>query len=112
MPKGGKREGAGRPSGCKNRYRQELDRILKERGELTPLEVLQAVQKDPDVAVETVIRAAQAAAPYVHRRKPQAMEITGKFEFLSPEERELRRSLLLEEIRSDMAKRSAVGNSN
>jgi hypothetical protein len=42
---------------------------------------------------------AAAAAPYVHRRKPIALEVGGRFEFLSAEEIKARRQLLLEEIR-------------
>jgi len=107
--RGGARANAGREAGGKNRYNRELERILKERGEVTPLEVFQAVMADRNVSVELRVKAALGAAPYVHRRKPQAMEIAGKFEFLSPEEREMRRSLLLEEIRARMAKAAAPG---
>lgn len=103
-----KRSNAGRPKGSKSRFNKELESKLKANGELTPLDVMLAVAADPEVDVQTRVRAAQGAAPYVHRRKPQAMEITGKFEFLSPEEREMRRQLLLEEIRARAARASGT----
>lgn len=108
MPRGGPRPGFRKPKGAKSKFHKELARILKDRGELTPLEVLQAVQKDPSVSIETVVRAAAAAAPYVHKRKPQAMEIAGRFEFLSVDERELRRRLLVDELRARTAQRSLI----
>lgn len=112
MPAGGKRPNSGRRKGCKDRYQKDLDKIIKERGEMTPLDLFQAVQKDSSVPIETRLKAAAYAAPYVHKRKPQAMEITGRFEFLSPDERQLRRGLLVEEMRLRQAKQSAVPEAN
>jgi hypothetical protein len=65
--------------------------------------VLLAMMHDPKLDASIRVRAAAAAAPYVHRRKPQALEVSGKFEFLSEDERELRRRLLLDEIRARAA---------
>lgn len=107
---GGARANSGAKKGSKHRFQRELDAKLKEQGRVDPLDVLLAIAQDATQEAGLRIKAAQAAAPYVHRRKPQAMEITGKFEFLSPEERELRRQLLLEEIRTRAAGRMAGVN--
>lgn len=112
MPRGGARPNAGAKKGSKHRYQRELDIKLKENGRLDPLDVMLAMAADTELAPEIRIRAATGAAPYVHRRKPQAMEITGKFEFLSPEEREMRRSVILEEIRMRRAKEAGGANTN
>lgn len=101
--RGGARPNSGKKQGSKHRFQRELDAKLKADGELTPLDVMLAMMQDKELPPEIRIRAAQGAAPFVHRRKPQALEITGKFEFLSPEEREMRRGLLLDEIRQRMA---------
>lgn len=100
-------EGRGR-----ERFRKELKARLEANGELTPLDVMLAIMRDPELDVMIRLRAATAAAPYVHRRKPQAFEVSGKFEFLSPEEREMRRELLLDEIRQRMASNAAVPGVN
>ncbi len=101
---------AGRPKGRKSKFQRELNAKLRANGELTPLDVMLAMMVDETLDPAIRIRAAQGASPFVHRRKPQALEITGKFEFLSPEERELRRNLLLEEIRQRAAARSSIGS--
>ena len=105
----GTRPNAGRKAGSKTRYNRELAARLKASGELTPLDVMLAIARDADQPPEIRIRAAVGAAPYVHRRKPQAMEITGRFEHLSPAEIELRRQLLLEEIRARVSRAASPG---
>ena len=98
--RGGSRANSGRKTGSRTRYNRELAARLKANGELTPLDVMLAIMRDPDQPPQIRIRAAQGAAPFVHRRKPQAFEVSGKFEFLDAAEREARRQLLLEEIRA------------
>ena len=80
--------------------------------ELTPLDVLLCMMNDDDLDPDVRIRAAIGAAPYVRRRKPQSLEVAGKFEFLSPEEREQRRQLLLDEIRSKMVRDAGEATNN
>jgi hypothetical protein len=85
---------------------------MEANAELTPLDCMIQIFRDAAVPTEVRVRAAVGAAPYVHRRKPVALEVTGKFEFLSPEERERRRILLLEEIRLRRAQESGQPNPN
>lgn len=108
MPSGGARPNSGPRKGSKQRYTKELAQKMEQEGALTPMDLFNLVVNDPNVSIEARLLAARGAAPYVHRRKPQAMEITGKFEFLSPDEREMRRNLLLEEIRVRQARAGAV----
>lgn len=112
MPRGGPRINSGRPPGLKNRYSKELAERMHQTGYTEPLDILLMIANDETLDADVRARAAKDAAVYVHRRKPVAMEITGKFEHLSPEEREMRRQLLLEEIRGDMARRSAEPGEN
>lgn len=92
--------GNGRPKGARNRYSKALAARMKASGMTEPLDVLLMMANDPDLPIELRLKAAAAACPYVHKRKPIALEVTGKFEFLSPEEREMRRKLLMEEIKA------------
>lgn len=107
MPKGGKRPGAGKKLGSKNRYSKALAERMHKTGFTEPLDVLLMMANDPTLAPELRIKAAQNASPYVHKRKPQALEMVGKFEFMSPEEREMRRKLLIDEMRARSARQSA-----
>src|SRR5262249_40684066 len=66
----------GRPKGAKAKYDRELAERLAETGEVTPLDVMLAMMNDSKLPAEVRIRAAAAAAPYVHRRKPVALEVT------------------------------------
>lgn len=93
--------------GKRNRYSKANIARMHAKGFVDPLDLLLAIANDPRVPNEIRAKAAKDASPYVHRRKPQAMEISGKFEFLSQEEREMRRGLLLEEIRARQARLSA-----
>ena len=101
--RGGPRPNSGRKRGSKDRYSKALAAKMHETGYTEPLDILLMIANDPEVPVEIRAKAAKDACPFVHRRKPQALEVTGKFEFLSPEEREMRRQLLLEEIRARAA---------
>ena len=103
---------AGRPKGHKGKFNRELAARLQTNGELTPLDVLLCMMNDDDLDPDVRIRAAIGAAPYVRRRKPQSLEVAGKFEFLSPEEREQRRQLLLDEIRSKMVRDAGEATNN
>ena len=110
MPRGGARPNSGPKKGAKYRYNRELARRMEANAELTPLDCMIQIFRDPTAPTEVRVRAAVGAAPYVHRRKPVALEVTGKFEFLSPEERERRRILLLEEIRLRRTQESGQPN--
>lgn len=101
---------AGKPPGAINRYSKELAEKMHADGFTQPLDILLMIANDTSIAADIRAKAAKDASPYVHRRKPQAMEITGKFEFLSPEEREMRRSLLVDEIRTRRALNSVAVN--
>lgn len=107
MPRGGKRPGAGNKLGNKNRYSKALAEKMHKTGFTEPLDILMMMANDPALSADLRIKAAQNASPYVHKRKPQALEVTGKFEFLSPEEREMRRKLLIEEMRARATRKSA-----
>jgi hypothetical protein len=65
MPRGGPREGAGRPKGSTNI--RTLEAIEALTG-LTPLEYLTSVYQDPNHDESKRIDAAKAAAPYVHAK--------------------------------------------
>ena len=98
--RGGARPNSGPKKGSKYRFDRELAARLETSGAVTPLDTLLAMMNDQNLDVMVRLRAATAAAPYVHKKKPVALEVAGRFEFLSPEEREQRRQLLLEEIRA------------
>jgi hypothetical protein len=79
--KGGKRPGAGRPKGSRNKRTEEQAKAIEESG-LTPLDFLTKVYRGeaigdviPDLAQR--IDAASKAAPYVHQKQPQAHQISG-----------------------------------
>ena len=65
-PKGGKRPGAGRPKGSKNRRLPLVDQAIQE-GE-QPLPYLLAVMRDEKQDQAVRFEAAKAAAPYCHAR--------------------------------------------
>ena len=66
---GGRRPGAGRRRGSRNRRTRETIAAV-EQG-LTPLAYLTSVYRDPSVDIGFRIEAAKAAAPYVHPRLSQ-----------------------------------------
>jgi len=70
---GGRRAGAGRPKGTKNRRTITKVPLLPARGhrqtvEERPLDVLVAAMRDPSQPIELRLAAAKAAAPYYHAR--------------------------------------------
>lgn len=76
MARGGKREGAGRKPGARNKRTIEQEEAIKASG-LTPLEFLTSVYQDEDEDKARRIDAAKAAAPYCHARLSN-VEMTGK----------------------------------
>ncbi len=76
MARGGKRDGAGRPSGARNVRTVEQAEAIAASG-LTPLEYLTSVYQDENEDAAARRDAAKAAAPYVHARL-SAVEMTGK----------------------------------
>jgi len=72
MPRGGKRPGAGRPKGSKNKPKFELPEQREHYANVeTPLDFLLAVMTDPFADWRRRDKAAKAAAPYCHA-KPAA----------------------------------------
>jgi hypothetical protein len=69
MGRGGKRPGAGRPPGLRNKKTMEQVAAVQESG-ITPLDYMLSVMRAPSGTVEDAVRldAAKAAAPYVHPR--------------------------------------------
>ena len=67
MPKGGRREGAGRKVGSVNKINLEARNKAAVSG-ITPLEYLLSVMRDEDSTKPEKIDAAKAAAPYIHAR--------------------------------------------
>ena len=67
MARGGKREGAGRPSGAVTRRTREAAEAASESG-LTPLEYMLSILRDETQDQERRMWAAEKAAPYVHAK--------------------------------------------
>jgi hypothetical protein len=67
MPKGCKREGAGRPKGAQNKATAEREAKIAASG-LTPLDYMLALLRDESRDEAQRFEAAKAAAPYVHPR--------------------------------------------
>lgn len=76
MPRGGKREGAGRKAGVRNRA-TEKQRAAIEGSGLTPLDYMLSVLRNTDADPKDRMWAAEKAAPYVHP-KLATVEHTGK----------------------------------
>jgi len=76
---GGKRAGAGR-NGAVTRYNQEAVEKAASEG-IMPLDYLLSVVRDKRAKKRDRVDAAKAAAPYCHKRMPQAFEgdIRGSF---------------------------------
>ena len=66
MPSGGRRTGAGRPKGSKNKPRQIVDIDIDPRDK--PLDILMKIARDPTVDLALRIFALGKAAPFVHPR--------------------------------------------
>lgn len=67
MPKGGHRDGAGRPKGSPNKAGAAKAAEIAASGE-TPLDYMLRVMRDPSVEHERRDKLAAAAAQYVHPR--------------------------------------------
>ena len=67
MPKGGKRPGAGRPKGARNKATEEARAMAEESGE-TPLAYMLRVMRDDTADEKRRDAMAQAAAPYIHAK--------------------------------------------
>lgn len=64
---GGKRPGAGRPKGSRNK-RDEAIRLAAAKARETPLEYMLRIMSDPKTTAPRADKMALAAAPYVHAR--------------------------------------------
>jgi hypothetical protein len=64
--RGGKREGAGRPKGKKNKRTLAEKEALAASG-LSPLDYMLSVLRDEKASQDVRLTAAKAAAPYLHR---------------------------------------------
>lgn len=73
---GGKREGAGRPPGSKNKVSVEREQQIAATG-LTPLDYMLATLRDENAGDDKRMWAAEKAAPYVHPKLAN-VEHTGK----------------------------------
>ncbi len=67
MASGGKRPGAGRPPGARNRKTAETIRAVEESG-LTPLDYMLSVMRNSGLETTMRLDAAKAVAPYCHAR--------------------------------------------
>lgn len=83
MASGGYRPGAGRPRGSKNKFRQETGAdiaVAAAAEDITPLEYMLRVMRDPREDKDRRARMAIACAPFIH---PKAGEGKGKKELAS-----------------------------
>ena len=67
MKHGGKRPGAGRPKGSKDKITKKREAAISSSG-LTPLQYLLSIIRDTTQEQSARVDAAKAAAPYVHPR--------------------------------------------
>lgn len=65
------------PKGQKRITQEERDRLMDEY-DMSPLEFLLYVINNRNVEMKSRIEAAKAAAPFVHRKMPQAVEVEDK----------------------------------
>lgn len=77
MPKGGKRQGAGRKPGIQNQINREMKEKLLAEG-ITPLEHMLNVMRNEAEDAARRDEMAKAAAPYVHSKMPQDVMLGGK----------------------------------
>lgn len=76
MARGGKRDGAGRPTGAANKRTREIADKAADEG-ITPLEFMLQVLRDEEQGMDNRMWAAEKAAPYVHA-KLASVEHSGK----------------------------------
>lgn len=67
MARGGKREGAGRPSGAVTTRSREVAEQASKEG-LTPLDYMLSILRDVEADTKDRMWAAEKAAPYVHAK--------------------------------------------
>jgi hypothetical protein len=79
MPKGGKRQGAGRKVGSKTKKTREIA-MRAAAGGITPLEFMLGIMRDENEAIEVRIDMAKAAAPYVHPKLSSIEQITKPYD--------------------------------
>jgi hypothetical protein len=82
---GGRREGAGRPFGARNKKARQLIIEAERNGLLTPVEYLLGLMRDNNMPVRERTAAAIAVAPYLHP-KLSMLRITANHEQLSDEQ--------------------------
>jgi hypothetical protein len=80
--KGGKRPGAGRPKGARDKISKELEKAVAEMPStlgdgLLPLDYMLAVMRDQKADDSMRLEAAKSAAPYVHKKQPADVNLTG-----------------------------------
>lgn len=68
MAHGGRRPNAGRKPGSVTKRTREIAEAIASDGDLTPLDYLTSVYRDPLADESKRIDAAKAAAPYVHAK--------------------------------------------
>ena len=73
--RGGKREGAGRKAGIRNKKTAAVLEAVEASG-ITPLEYMLQVMRDPSNETSMRLDAAKSAAPYVHA-KLSSIEVNG-----------------------------------
>lgn len=75
----------GRRFGAKGKYivlRKNADLIAAAK-EISPLEVLTGIAGDATLDIDTRSRAADCAAPYLHVKKPQAVDLNATIKLTS-----------------------------
>ena len=117
---GGSRPGAGRPKGSRDKLTTAMAQAVSEVKEATalirrgvlPLEFLLKVMRDSRYPTELRLRAAGAAAPYVHPKMPQAVVVApeAKIEKVILEIVGVPPHLLRDERRQDIAAESSENN--
>jgi hypothetical protein len=108
MPRGGRREGAGRKPGSKVTKTQLIAAEALAAG-VSPLEYMLAVMRDPAAPADRRDRMAAAAAPYIHPRLAvSAVSVhERKFSDMTEEERKREIERLLAQARQVIAKAKA-----
>jgi hypothetical protein len=64
--RGGRRDGAGRPRGSLDKFSKLVSERLAASADQTPLDLLLSIMRDESQNIRIRLRAAKAAAPYVH----------------------------------------------
>src|ERR1700722_3171901 len=75
MPRGGKREGAGRRAGAIGKKKAQMIEEISESG-ITPLQYLLDELRDESLPRKDRREAVIAAAPYIHSKMPTAIVTT------------------------------------